>query len=318
MDDPICYEIIAAPSVRPPPAKRLSRRMAALKQKLSLGRKKDPIPLEELVLGQETLASAPIIGRSKEPPPRVTLVSIAPGLWHGAAATLVLLEFVYQPGPPSSPMPKAVIVVRVTGTTDDQPQPPKIVAWAPDLVTVHKKHVEPHGVAEAESESPDLSATAGAASDDVQSNAACGCENARPVNNTSDGFGGITFRLCQLPCSSPGLPPWVRLAFIYKYDGPVEVQADLQIRGTWRRLSFEKGKQQRIVWGQGKEYRASEIPRTSCVASRKNTLCREFSHSDEDFWFSLLSTANINRPRLLALPPTTQNVRGSTLHCLRS
>ena len=283
--------------------------MAKMFDKLPGGKKK-PVPLDKL--DDRPLATKPVAGGFKSKRPEVNLVAVIPGSWYGEGATLTLLECRFHPNPP---IPEAEVAVRIKATTDDLPHPPKVVGWGPDRVVAEKQDVERKrgvkGAAHvgADGGLADASVDAEVNRDSVQHDTQHGCYSARPHNSASEGYGGVDFVLSQVPGSKQGLPPCARLALLYKYDGAVELQAELKIHDTLRRYTFGQGEQQRVVWKRGDERAKPKLPCTSCVAKGKSESCRDFSHSDEQFWFSLLYTVDLDDPEFLPLPPTT-DVRG--------
>lgn len=89
---------------------------------------------------------------------------------------------------------------------------------------------------------------------------------------------------------------------MYAFEGAVEFEASLDIKGTPRKITLDRGKQDLIVWPRGQWLSYQNVKCSMCEKEKKDQ-CREFTHADREFWFNFLNQLNPEDPNCPSFVP---------------
>ena len=258
-------------------------------RKLRPGKSKKPKTLEQYHGGP--IANDPLLGAKGDAAPSLQFESVTPGYWLGEAATVVLLEL-HHTG--EYPIPQAVVEVFVKAVDDAGGEGPVVVGAGPfkmlhqpdgSSATVHG------GIREL---LRDIGSRLGRHSKPSDHSRGSFTAAAGRDHVTTHPCDGVKYDVRSVSGNKDGIPTSIRSVFVYKFEGDIQFGADMKIKGTTRTLTIAPKKKDDFVWSKWKWLSYQNVECTHC--EREGKQCQDFSHPNQDFWYSLLHQPDLDHP----------------------
>ena len=265
---------------------RLYTKMKSVASKLLPKKPDHPTPLKEYTTAVP-LAVAPVVGDTSSEL-CVILHSITPGRWQGKPASLLLFEFTHHDKPV---IPSVKLALRVIAADKKADHSPVVVAVGPGKVKPEQQDLEQTRAAKADAEAIGGAPLAhgrvggGVERRSTQHDTVHASFSTSGPNGRGLGYDGVEYNISAPPQSKRGVPTELKLAVICQFDGVAVIRADIKAGDTWRKLTLRRGDRLAVSFDHG-DYMEKQA--LDCQGCESAVDCRDFSHLNEEFWYTLL------------------------------